>query len=241
MIQKETNLVVADNSGAKSVRAFTLYGGSYRKSSGVGDIVLCAVKDAIPNGKVKKGDIVRCVIVRCKKQTQRADGSTISFDDNAVVIINDEKSKIDVTADLKNASIDYSFLGFNKPLDEDGTIKTTLIFKNNKLSDVPNFHLKKNDFLLDGKISLNKNGEISTINIEKIEGPKTSANAKIEFTYQPKYKIKINDDERQLIVKALYDWRNELPKDSLLRPDLEQLILKIIDTPDASFWRRVLE
>ena len=56
-----------------------------------------------------------------------------------------------------------------------------------------------------------------------------------------RYKININDDERHLIVKALYDWRNDLPKDSLLRPDLEQLILKIIDTPDASFWRRVLE
>ena len=56
-----------------------------------------------------------------------------------------------------------------------------------------------------------------------------------------KIKIKINDDERQLIVKALYDWRNELPADSLLRPDLEQLILKIIDTPDASFRRKVLE
>ena len=56
-----------------------------------------------------------------------------------------------------------------------------------------------------------------------------------------RYKIKINDDERQLIVKALYDWRNELPGDCLLRPDLEQLILKIIDTPGASFWRRVLE
>ena len=56
-----------------------------------------------------------------------------------------------------------------------------------------------------------------------------------------RYKIKINDDEQQLIVKALYDWRNELPMDSLLRPDLERLILKIIDTPDASFWRRVLE
>ena len=56
-----------------------------------------------------------------------------------------------------------------------------------------------------------------------------------------RYKIKINDDERQLIVKALYDWRNELPMDSLLRSDLEQLILKIIDTPDASLWRRVLQ
>ncbi|MBQ6404072.1 MAG: hypothetical protein IJI27_09230 [Oscillospiraceae bacterium] len=56
-----------------------------------------------------------------------------------------------------------------------------------------------------------------------------------------RYKIKIDDNERQLIVKALYDWRNELPADSLLRPDLEQLILKIIDTPDASCWRKVLE
>lgn len=55
------------------------------------------------------------------------------------------------------------------------------------------------------------------------------------------YKIRLNDDERQLIVKALYDWRNELRTDSLLRLDLERLILKIIDTPDASFWRRVLE
>lgn len=94
MIQKETNLVVADNSGARSVRAFTLYGGSKRKTSYIGDIIKASVKDAIPNGKVKKGDIVRCVIVRCKKQTQRADGSTISFDDNAVVIINDDNTPV---------------------------------------------------------------------------------------------------------------------------------------------------
>ena len=59
MIQKETNLVVADNSGARSVRAFNLYGGSKRKSSSIGDVILAAVKDAIPNGKVKKGDVVR--------------------------------------------------------------------------------------------------------------------------------------------------------------------------------------
>ena len=69
MIQKETNLVVADNSGARKVRAFTLYGGSKRKTSYIGDIIQCSVKEAIPNGKVKKGDIVRCVIVRCKKPT----------------------------------------------------------------------------------------------------------------------------------------------------------------------------
>jgi large subunit ribosomal protein L14 len=94
MIQKETNLVVADNSGARSVRAFTLYGGSTRRTSYVGDIIKAAVKDAIPNGKVKKGDVVRCVIVRTKKNILRPDGSTISFDDNAVVIINDDNAPV---------------------------------------------------------------------------------------------------------------------------------------------------
>lgn len=94
MIQTETNLVVADNSGAKSVRAFRLFGGSYRKSSSIGDIILCAVKDATPGGKVKKGDIVRCVIVRTKHAINRANGSTIAFDDNAVVIINEDGSPI---------------------------------------------------------------------------------------------------------------------------------------------------
>ena len=94
MIQKETNLVVADNSGARKVRAFTLYGGSKRKTSSIGDIIKCSVKEAIPNGKVKKGDVVRCVIVRCKKPVQRADGSTIAFDDNAVVIINDDNAPV---------------------------------------------------------------------------------------------------------------------------------------------------
>ncbi|HCU58889.1 MAG TPA: hypothetical protein DIC64_02795 [Alphaproteobacteria bacterium] len=150
-----------------------------------------------------------------------------------LVIINDEKSKIDVSADLKNASIDYSFFGFNKPLDEDGTIKTTLIFNNNKLSDVPNFHLKKNDFLLDGKISLNKNGEISTIDIEKIEGPKTSANAKIEFTYQPKYKIKINVNGNTYDLTELFTKREnkqkqqaKTDKENLNDDDLE-------DVPDT--------
>ena len=94
MIQKETNLKVADNSGAKSVRAFTLYGGSFKKSASVGDVVLAAVKDAIPNGKVKKGDVVKCVIVRTKKAINRPDGSTIKFDDNAVVIINDDNAPV---------------------------------------------------------------------------------------------------------------------------------------------------
>ncbi|MDR0934717.1 MAG: 50S ribosomal protein L14 [Erysipelotrichaceae bacterium] len=94
MIQTETNLVVADNSGARKVRAFRLYGGSHRKSSGIGDIILCSVKEAIPNGKVKKGDIVRCLIVRTSYPIQRADGSTIRFDDNAVVIINEDNTLV---------------------------------------------------------------------------------------------------------------------------------------------------
>ncbi|CDD92554.1 50S ribosomal protein L14 [Coprobacillus sp. CAG:826] len=90
MIQTETNLVVADNSGARSVRVFRIYGGSHVKSASIGDVVLCAVKDAIPNAKVKKGDVVKCVIVRVAKALNRADGSTVRFDDNAVVLINDD-------------------------------------------------------------------------------------------------------------------------------------------------------
>ncbi len=92
MVQTETNLVVADNSGARSVRVFHLVGGSHRKSASVGDVVICAVKDAIPNGKVKKSDVVKGVIVRVKKAYQRKDGSTIKFDDNAVVLINEDGS-----------------------------------------------------------------------------------------------------------------------------------------------------
>ena len=83
---------VADNSGAKSVRIFRLYGGSKRKSSSIGDICLCSVKSSIPNAKVKKGDIVKCVIVRTKKGINRSNGSYIAFDDNAVVLINDDGS-----------------------------------------------------------------------------------------------------------------------------------------------------
>lgn len=90
MIIRETNLVVADNSGARKVRAFALVGGSYRKVSNIGDIVTCAVKEAIPNGAVKKGEIVKAVIVRSKTGIHRANGSHIKFDDNAVVLIKDD-------------------------------------------------------------------------------------------------------------------------------------------------------
>ena len=94
MIQTETNLVVADNSGARSVRVFRIYGGSNRKRCSVGDIVQCAVKDAIPNGKVKKGSVVKAVIVRTSYPLERKDGSTIRFDDNACVIINEDKTPV---------------------------------------------------------------------------------------------------------------------------------------------------
>lgn len=94
MVQVETNLVVADNSGARSVRIFRIYGGTRRRTATVGDIVQCAVKDAIPNAKVKKGDIVKAVIVRTAYPLERRDGSTIKFDDNACVIINEDKTPV---------------------------------------------------------------------------------------------------------------------------------------------------
>ena len=94
MIHNETNLVVADNSGAKSVRVFKQYGGSPRKTSSIGDVVLCAVKDAIPNAKIKKSDVVKGVIVRVKHPLQRKDGSTIAFDDNAIVIIDNDGNPV---------------------------------------------------------------------------------------------------------------------------------------------------
>ena len=88
MIQEESNLVVADNSGAKSVRCIRVLGGSDRRYAGVGDIVVVSVKSAIPGGTVKKGEFSRAVIVRTAKETRRQDGSFIKFDENAAVLIN---------------------------------------------------------------------------------------------------------------------------------------------------------
>ena len=88
MIQEETNLVVADNSGAKKVRCIRVLGGSGRKYATVGDLIVVAVKSAIPNGNVKKGEVSRAVIVRTKKEVRRPDGSYIRFDENAAVLIN---------------------------------------------------------------------------------------------------------------------------------------------------------
>jgi large subunit ribosomal protein L14 len=88
MIQEESNLVVADNSGAKRVRCIRILGGHDRRYAGVGDVVVVSVKSAIPNGQVKKGEVSKAVIVRTKKETRRKDGSYIRFDENAVVLLN---------------------------------------------------------------------------------------------------------------------------------------------------------
>ena len=88
MIQEETNLVAADNSGAKRIRCIRVLGGSGRRYATVGDIIVVAVKAAIPGGGVKKGDVSKAVIVRTKKEYRRPDGSYIRFDENAAVLIN---------------------------------------------------------------------------------------------------------------------------------------------------------
>ena len=87
MIQKESRLRVADNTGAKEILVIHIMGGSIRRYGHVGDVVVGTVKSAAPHGTVKKSDIVKCVIVRCSKEWRREDGSTIRFDDNAVVIL----------------------------------------------------------------------------------------------------------------------------------------------------------
>jgi len=88
MIQEETNLVVADNSGAKKVRCIRVLGGTSRRYASIGDLIVVSVKAAIPNGNVKKGEVSRAVIVRTKKEIKRKDGSYIRFDENAAVLLN---------------------------------------------------------------------------------------------------------------------------------------------------------
>lgn len=94
MIQSQSKLKVADNSGAKEIMCIKVLGGSRRRYAYTGDIIVAAVKKAIPEGKVKKGDVVKAVVVRTKKESRRADGSYVKFDDNAAVIINDQGEPI---------------------------------------------------------------------------------------------------------------------------------------------------
>ena len=91
MIQQESRLRVADNSGAKEVLVIKVLGGTRRRYAGIGDIFVATVKDAIPGAAVKKGDVVKCVVVRTTKEKRRPDGSYIRFDENAAVLVNDLK------------------------------------------------------------------------------------------------------------------------------------------------------
>ena len=91
MIQPQTRLKVADNSGAKEIMCIRVLGGSFRRDGSIGDIIVASVKTATPGGTVKKGDVVKAVVVRMRKNKRRPDGSYIKFDDNAAVIINDSK------------------------------------------------------------------------------------------------------------------------------------------------------
>ncbi len=92
MIQQETRLDVADNTGAKEVMCIKVLGGTRRRFAGLGDIIICSVKNVIPGSDVKKKAVVKAVIVRCKQPTRRADGSYIRFDSNAVVLIDNDKN-----------------------------------------------------------------------------------------------------------------------------------------------------
>lgn len=90
MIQAETRLKVADNSGARKLACIKVLGGSKRRYAYVGDVIVCSVKEALPNGNVKKGEVVRAVVVRTVKEIHRKDGSYIRFDENAAVVIDDQ-------------------------------------------------------------------------------------------------------------------------------------------------------
>ena len=111
MIQAESRLDVADNSGAKLVQCIKVLGGSKRRTASVGDIIVVSVKEAIPRGRVKKGEVLKAVIVRTKKEVRRQDGSAIRFDSNAVVLVNPQGEPIGtrifgpVTRELRNKNL----------------------------------------------------------------------------------------------------------------------------------------
>ncbi len=90
MIQQETRLTVADNTGAKEVMCIKVLGGSRRRYAGIGDVIICSVKSVVPGGEIKKKAVVRAVVVRCKQPTRREDGSYIKFDSNAVVLVDND-------------------------------------------------------------------------------------------------------------------------------------------------------
>jgi large subunit ribosomal protein L14 len=92
MIQMQTRLAVADNTGAKELMCIKVLGGTHRRTAGVGDVVVCSVKSVIPGSDIKKGAVVKAVLVRCRQPTRRVDGSYVRFDGNAAVIIDNDKN-----------------------------------------------------------------------------------------------------------------------------------------------------
>ena len=109
MIQMQTKLDVADNSGARKIQCIKVLGGSKRRFASIGDIIIVSIKDAIPRGKVKKGEVLKAIIVRTKKEFKRIDGTTIRFDKNAAVLLDKQEEPIatrifgPVTRELRNA------------------------------------------------------------------------------------------------------------------------------------------
>lgn len=126
----------------------------------------------------------------------------------------DTNPSLKISANLENTAVDYSFLGFSKPLKEKGDIEATVTLKNKKLYAVPHFRLSKDLFSLSGNISTDKDANIKTINIENIQGPKTSAAAKIDFTYQPKKNIKINVSGSSYDLTELFAKREKQQKEN---------------------------
>ncbi|NQZ65803.1 MAG: 50S ribosomal protein L14 [Mycoplasmatales bacterium] len=114
MLQEMSRALVADNSGAKEVGIFKSLGGSKKKSSSIGDIVVCSVKTALPNGQIKAGQVVKAVVVRTKYAIRRPDGSHIKFDDNAVVILKEDKISPRGTRVFGPVARELREKGFNK-------------------------------------------------------------------------------------------------------------------------------
>src|SRR5262245_44576052 len=112
MVQMQTILDVADNSGAKKIMCIKVLGGSKRKYASIGDVIVVSIREAIPNAKVKKGDVAKAVIVRTKKEISRPDGSYIRFDGNSAVLINKDNEPIG-TRDRKSTRLNSSHLGIS--------------------------------------------------------------------------------------------------------------------------------
>lgn len=134
-----------------------------------------------------------------------------------IMVLNDKETQIEVEADLSQAAIDYAFLGFVKPKGESGQIFTKLLFRDEKLVDVPSFSLHKNEFDVSGRLKIDNQGRLKTIDVQKIEGPRTSAKAQIDVSYDDqdhKNLVQINVSGRSYDLSALFDKRDK----KLLQP-----------------------